>query len=408
MSRARDQVWLFHSVRQHDLSPEDLRRKLVNFFESPGHEALDRVSEVLDRLEREARRARRIGNQPEPYESWFEVDVTLELLRRKYAVRPQVETAGKRIDLVVDGVDARLAVECYGDEWHGAEQYEHDTARQRQLERAGWTFAVVRESDFYANREAATRTITDACQALGIHSLDHIEEPRGQSSVQERGGQTAASVAGAESIIGSSPTGEDEITEADVSTAEYGPFSGYSETSGFPDPRETSPVNVRAVLRQVIGADGPLTRSSVHRLYVEGCPGLRRAGKVVRQALNRALGAMLSAGEIVQEDELGDGSAEGQVVRLPDVGRVRVRPAGKRDLLEIPPSELLTVLGRLFPASPGTQEEDEALFRSLLDHYVFSRLTRARRDYLSKVLCLWRSTGVEFGASDRTRGDEAV
>lgn len=401
MSRARDQAWLLHSVRQHDLGPEDLRRKLLSFFENPGHGALDRLSEDLDHLEREARGSRRRGNQPEPYESWFEVDVALELLRRKYAVRPQVEIAGKRIDLVVDGSDARLAVECDGDEWHGAEHYEHDMARQRQLERAGWTFVRVRESDFYADRKGATGTITDACEELGIYSLDHVEEPRKGSSVREAAVLVGADASGAEVIIDSSTAGEDQPADADVSTAEYGPFSGYSETSGFPDPRDASPANVRTVLRQIIEADSPLTRPSVYRLYVEGCPGLQRVGKVVRQALNRALGAMLRAGEIVQEDELGDGSPAGQVIRLAGAGRVRERPAGRRDLLEIPPSELVTVLGRLAPSNPGTAEDDEALLRRLLDHYGFSRLTKPRRDYLAKVLRLRHPGSEDSGGTDR-------
>ena len=139
MSRARDQVRLLYSVRQHDLGPDDLRRKLIAFFENPvqGEGAFGPQFEDLDRLERDARSRRLLGNQPEPYESWFEVDVALELLRRGFAVRPQAEVAGYRIDLVVEGNDARLAVECDGDAWHGAERYEHDMARQRQLERSG-------------------------------------------------------------------------------------------------------------------------------------------------------------------------------------------------------------------------------------------------------------------------------
>jgi hypothetical protein len=78
MSRARDQVWLFHSIRQHDLSPDDLRLKLLHYFESGGHGEMSQFSEDVERLEREARRPRQRGNQPEPYESWFEVDVALE------------------------------------------------------------------------------------------------------------------------------------------------------------------------------------------------------------------------------------------------------------------------------------------------------------------------------------------
>jgi hypothetical protein len=117
---------------------------------------------------------------------------------------------------------------------------------------------------------------------------------------------------------------------------------------------------------------------------------------------------MLRAGEIVQEDELSDGSPEGQVIRLADNANVRVRPAGRRDLLDIPPSELLAVLGRLFPTNPGTGEDDEALPRGLLEHYGFSRLTRPRRDYLSKVLRLWHSRAREIGATDGTRSVGAV
>jgi very-short-patch-repair endonuclease len=402
MSRARDQVWLFHSVRQHDLGPEDLRRRLVSFFENPQQAALDALSEDLDRLERQARSPRRRGNQPEPYESWFEVDVALELLRRKFAVRPQVEVASRRIDLVVEGIDARLAVECDGDEWHGPEEYEGDMARQRQLERAGWTFVRVRESDFYADRETAVRAIVDACEELGIRPLDFVGEPQSEPPPGAAGDWDARGNSLDEASLVSEDR-EEDAAAIEVSSASYGPFTGYSETLGFPDPREASPANVRAVLRQIIEKDGPLTRSSVCRLYVEGCPGLQRVGRVVRQALNRALGAMLRAGEIVQEDELRDGSTEGQVLRLAGTPAVKVRPAGRRDLLEIPPSELLAVLHRSAHGSTQPAGDDEALFRTLLEHYGFSRLTKPRREYLSKVLRLLQQPEHNLGAKEQIR-----
>src|SRR5690606_37718141 len=145
----------------------------------------------------------------------------------------------------------------------------------------------------------------------------------------------------------------------------------------------------------------PLTRVSVYRLYVEACPALQRVGKTVRQALNRALGAMLRTGEIMEADELGDGTLEGRVLRIAGMPAVNVRPAGRRDLLEIPPSELCAVLRRLFPDEVLGQDrgnlfhrqahalrDDEALFRALLEHYGFSRLTKYRKEYLSRVLTL--------------------
>jgi very-short-patch-repair endonuclease len=170
MSRARDQVWLFHSVQVHDLSREDLRWRLLHFFSSSAQ--LDVIYEHLDRLEREALRSfRKPGSQPDPYESWFEVDVALELLRRNYRVRPQYEVAGYRIDLVVEGLSNRLAIECDGEAWHGPDRFERDADRQRQLERAGWTFVRIRESEFYADRNHAVRRIIEACEKLGIRTL---------------------------------------------------------------------------------------------------------------------------------------------------------------------------------------------------------------------------------------------
>jgi very-short-patch-repair endonuclease len=182
MSRARDQVWLFHSVREHDLSPEDLRLLLLRFFSRP---VCDAVYQERDRLEREVRQARRrLGSQPEPYESWFEVDVALELLRRNYRVRAQYEVANYRIDLVVEGLSRRLAVECDGEAWHGPERFQDDMYRQRQLERAGWTFVRVRESEFYADQQKAVDRIVAACEKLDIRPFEASAGHREESGVR--------------------------------------------------------------------------------------------------------------------------------------------------------------------------------------------------------------------------------
>jgi very-short-patch-repair endonuclease len=391
MSRARDQVWLFHSVQPHDLGCEDLRWKLLNFLHSSDHGATQEAYEELERLEREAKRSpRRPEDRPAPYDSWFELDVALELLRRKYRVRPQWEVAGHPIDLVVEGAENRLAVECDGDVWHGPDRWEHDIGTQRRLERAGWTFVRIRESEFYADREQAVQQILEACGQLGVWPTDRCDgilAGPGQEEAPRRESVGEANDEGTPEEQDADP--EPEISSETGSTAGFGPFTGYSSECRFPDPREGSPPNIRAALRQVVENDGPLTRESVYRLYVEGCPGLQRVGKAVRQALSRALGVMLRSGEIVQEDELG-GAPDGLVVRLAGAPVVRERSAGRRDLLEIPPSELLLVLSRLCASSPGVPQDDEALARAALEHYGFTRLTERRRRYFTKVLQVWQ------------------
>lgn len=166
-SRARDQMFLFHSVRSEDLSTSCLRRSLLEFFENTKPQEIAGINR--DELERRASQDNRsVVKPPTPFESWFEIDVALELVRKGFNVLPQYEMAGKRLDLVVEGGRARLAVECDGDEWHGADRYEEDMQRQRQLERCGWEFFRVRASVFYSNKEAALQRLWQALEERGI------------------------------------------------------------------------------------------------------------------------------------------------------------------------------------------------------------------------------------------------
>jgi len=185
-SRPRDQVWVFHSIREGDLHPDCMRRKLLNFYYNPRPNVSD------TNLER--------------CESQFERDVATALIERGFRVVPQFPVADYRIDLVIEDRDRRLAVECDGDTWHGPDRYEADMARQRMLERCGWKFIRIRGSIFYANQTKATEelirtirahglepyTITDGeavprdwfqeisgnecMEALGAHTVDTVEE----------------------------------------------------------------------------------------------------------------------------------------------------------------------------------------------------------------------------------------
>lgn len=186
-SRAKDQMILFHSVTSEDLSVYDLRRKLLEFFENTKPQQIAGI----DRgdLERRAAQDNRLFvKPPAPFESWFEVDVALELLRKGYNVLAQHEVAKRRIDLVVEGGQARLAVECDGDNWHGADYYEDDMQRQRQLERCGWEFFRVRESAFYADKNAAFQSLWPMLEKRGIYP--------GASIIQQQAAMPAQSSSG--------------------------------------------------------------------------------------------------------------------------------------------------------------------------------------------------------------------
>jgi very-short-patch-repair endonuclease len=149
-SRARDQMWLFHSVSAADLGPTDLRGALLRAVVEPAAMPMPPASDG------------------EPFESGFEREVCRRIRARGYRVTPQVRVGPYRIDLVVEGAGARLAIECDGDRWHGPEQFDRDQARQRVLERSGWVFWRVRGGAFYLDPEEALSDLWPLLGRLGI------------------------------------------------------------------------------------------------------------------------------------------------------------------------------------------------------------------------------------------------
>jgi hypothetical protein len=87
-----------------------------------------------------------------------------------------------RIDMVVEGEDNRLAVECDGDRYRSSESLAEDTARQAILERLGWQFVRIRGSAFYRDPDAALRRVFDRLAELGIAPLSNDAEPQDESS----------------------------------------------------------------------------------------------------------------------------------------------------------------------------------------------------------------------------------
>lgn len=170
VSRARDQMYLFHSVTLNDLNPACLRYRLLEYCQNPKVEALVLEGINIDKLRIDVKVADRNSSAPPlPFDSWFEVDVFLEIVDRGYRVIPQLETAGYYIDLMIEGMRGRLAVECDGDKWHGADRYEEDMARQRMLERCGLTFWRIRGSAYYRDPESALEGLWIKLNQLKIY-----------------------------------------------------------------------------------------------------------------------------------------------------------------------------------------------------------------------------------------------
>ena len=155
LSRARDRMYLFRSVSETEFREDSLNGKVISHFKQPFRQDAKKVQALRERCE-----------------SGFEFEMFDELVRRGFRVEPQVPCGGYYIDFVVEGGDGRrLAIECDGDRFHGPGQWQDDMARQRVLERAGWTFWRCFASSFVRRRDAVLDDLIQTLQRLGIEPL---------------------------------------------------------------------------------------------------------------------------------------------------------------------------------------------------------------------------------------------
>ena len=455
-SRARDQMWLFHSVRVSDLSDAYLRKRLLQFFENTRPHEIAGIQ--LDELERKALRDHRtLGSQPPPFDSWFEVDVALELLRRGFNVIPQYKFAGKKIDLVVTG-GGSLAVECYGDEWHGADRYEEDMQRQRKLERCRWEFFIVWESVFYANKEKALQRLWELLSDRGItpeplYSCEPSEDNLEEEGTESIDGGTDESATAPPVPMSPGISGDTEMNgstehnapsddgykpnESELSTSQpwslkdqpyprpklwgrdtegrqspdlQGESQGKAtirestetekvnndeaESVSYPDPRTGRPWEVETGLKQIVSEHGPLPCLYAYRLYIKQA-GFRKVSRRVEEVLSRCMKSTAARGEIELSDEYGNDKLRDKIARLAGAAPVRLRPRGERNIQDIPPSELAEAMRMLETKGDLLGQDEEEVFRKTLDFFHLKRLTKKTREILMVALSIYTNKDME-------------
>ena len=406
VSRAQDQLWLHHTANLDVLSDACMRHRLLSYMLDPARQTTEEGEQRFD--------------------SDFERDVFRRLTERGFHVRTQVCVGDPtnhryRIDLVVEGMQGRLAVECDGDEWYGAERYEHDMARQRDLERAGWQFVRIRGGDFYRDQAKAMEPVWHELHRLGIQpgGIDKTaaEPPAPASPEALQGGEAMLlepevseppqAVADPEPAlpshsaepetsrpapIASSGESRDDTPErrppiqppalgtlplleprrATAPPKERAPYISYEGESG-PDPRHANPAQVAEGLCRIIDVEGPMLAKRTYNIYLRGC-GIHKLGGELRRTMNKALQLAIRKGQVVLEDESGKGGLIYSIARTTGAPPVLVRDRGPRDFEEIPPSELQLV-ARGLAKDGGLEPGSDAHLRIVLDFFDLKRLT---------------------------------
>lgn len=363
-SRAKDQMWVYHSMpREALVNSECMRFQLLDYCYGVANRTHSEVEGAVTAVLPE-------DVPVPPFDSLFEQRVCNRILDRGYTVVPQVESMGYRIDMVVTGAKGRLAIECDGDFWHGPEQYEADLARQRDLERCGWTFFRIRESVFYADMPGTLQGLWDTLDAMDIRPADWID-PSFDDEVDSADEDVEQP--------------EDDVEEVEERTSgkpsTLAPYVAFAET--LPPIQDTPLTALVANIVRIVEVEGPVLGHRLHDAYRNAYGG-QRIGKELARQLNRGIQIAVRRGQIVADDPLGQPGLKPKTFRLPSQPEVVQRQLGPRTLGLVPPAELASHLAE----AADSDYSDDELFREVLNVLGLKRLTEPARAVLSGALAL--------------------
>jgi very-short-patch-repair endonuclease len=171
-SRARDQMWVIHSVDPRtDLKENDLRERLIRHAQSP-------EGGMQDKKRRKA---------PTSFEFEFQEKIYDHLINLGYGVLVDWPVGSYKLDLVVEGKDGRVAIKCDGEKEFAPQKLDQDIHRETVLERVGWRFIRLRASEFYLDPERALRTLEGRLKELDIEPLTTVDKviPIGNDGMSE-------------------------------------------------------------------------------------------------------------------------------------------------------------------------------------------------------------------------------
>lgn len=163
MSRARDRMILVRSISDSAVRGGTLMAEVIHHFQEGATES------------------GRENHGREQCRTDLEREIFDALTQAGYNVQSQVGPRHARIDLVVEDVRGnRLAIECDGDlpatsltstdGWISL--WSSTTARQRVLERAGWTFFRITAAGWYLDREGTLGKIKNALGEAGVEPYE--------------------------------------------------------------------------------------------------------------------------------------------------------------------------------------------------------------------------------------------
>ena len=152
VSRAKDQLWIVHSVDKNNLKEGDLRKELFEYIDSVKENTFEKTIDE-----------HRIISE-------FENEIIKYLLEKNYTVKQQLRVGSYDIDIVAIYNNKKLIIECDGKNSNcSQEEIIINLAEQEVLERCGWEFIRVRASQYFRNPDKAMKELILQLEDKGIY-----------------------------------------------------------------------------------------------------------------------------------------------------------------------------------------------------------------------------------------------
>ena len=151
-SRARDQLWVVHSLRpDKDLKAGDLRYKLIKHAQDPS--GLRKKTIAKEKV----------------FTSDLQKAIFAELKERRYWLSLNFEVGTRAIDVVAHGEgNQRLAIQCDGESIKTSEELGAEMEYYMTLRRLGWDIFHLRSSEYYTDPEKTLKRLLDRLSQADI------------------------------------------------------------------------------------------------------------------------------------------------------------------------------------------------------------------------------------------------
>ena len=152
VSRAKDQLWIVHSIDKNNLKEGDLRKELFEYIDSVKENTFEKTIDE-----------HRIISE-------FENEIIKYLLEKNYTVKQQLRVGSYDIDIVAIYGNKKIIIECDGKNSNcSQEEIIINLAEEEVLERCGWEFIRVRASQYFRNPDKAMKELILQLEDKGIY-----------------------------------------------------------------------------------------------------------------------------------------------------------------------------------------------------------------------------------------------